>query len=449
MKKILIPLVVVLTLGACQIGWEPDVSTLGTDGHVEQAEEIFGITYDYLAAQAAAQLDSVDSSVIGSSGIISSALKPLATVTPDDSSNPVAWPTGTSEVQQTFTDYPLPNMDTTATATVHDDTVTPTIYKIVAVSQERGGGNRYIEDSLTETYYVKDGGSPGDGYWGTGATVNDDVIVDADGNTAPNYRDSIEVAFPDGSVRNEIILATLDVNDSDGIDTDLSYFDNQYGFAPLVGLTVSLASVDLSFPSSGFKPTQATSQNAAVWSSVVAYVHKLDQTFNFWFWNDSVTSPVVIGMRYYAEHYVDASDNVLGVARDANGAITGVPTGADGIMATTLAVENVLGRTDNYFSGIIPVPVGTNKVVQRTRFDLEDVDGDGTIEPGEIGAATDTDTSMRFLLKNDFWNDTIEIEKGKSGKTREVQRTDQTLNKLTDSVVPVGNWADVQAEFED
>ncbi|MDC7240139.1 MAG: hypothetical protein PQJ50_07255 [Spirochaetales bacterium] len=130
-----------------------------------------------------------------------------------------------------------------------------------------------IIDYYLEEYYVKNVDTDGtDGIWN-----NADPVVDPDGNSDPKYRETMEVHFQDGSVRQEWIAdipAAGDRYKAFPIDGDMSIPDDESDIVTLVD-----------------------SDEESWWSSKVYYYQNIKSRISYFSYENKET----FGVRYYTQ----------------------------------------------------------------------------------------------------------------------------------------------------
>lgn len=280
----------IVLLGSCSFGVNPDTEGPGAD--VLSFDEAINFTYAGLLA--ADNAEELAASTIGAS----------ATITPDmdyDLSS------GSATIPA-IENYPNVGLQTSAGVTetaLTPDTGYNYVYRIEAVTTAMGGfENVYLEAQVEETYLVQSADQVlnmntsldpiyDGGVWGRG--------------TGSGYRERFLATYTDGSSRNHSIQ-------------DIRQAPNGYASFDING--------SLDFSDLAVEDFAPATDAAANYSSQVWYYHRLNQTFNYWFWNEEISNPVISGTRYYTEYS---------------------PDGGTTLIATSLSIEYVYRSVLNLF----------------------------------------------------------------------------------------------------
>lgn len=336
---IAVTLLTTVFLGSCSLGLSPDTSSPEED--LVELDQALSITANSAVAAAEAQLQASDE--IGAS----------TTYNFDSSVNPVTVAAGETETLETRSDFPYPGWSTNGTV---ENIANPGVYsadwdnpisgntrllKVTSTASPDEAGV-YPESEVREVYYV---------------VSSDDVYDESDSIHAPytwagtGYRDEYIADYSDGSTRNHWILA-------DG--TTYTAFDID-------------GSLDFETVNSG----SVASEGSAEYSSATMYTHELGRTFNYWFWNnnDDIT-PYILGVRYYTEHLV-----------------------GDEYVGTSLTVEYTYD-SEWRTSDETPLLLARTIIREEMRFAHDDQNNDGTLDSGEVGAATGHTLRLRTEVNN-------------------------------------------------
>lgn len=258
---------VILALGSCSIGLNPDVADTGSD--ISEFDSIFGYTANSATAAAETLLSAANSVGASTTYNFATGVEPVAVPDPGD---------GTADLPARA-NYPYPGWTTRGTVEMADTTdwtTTPgtSYFRVTAIATPDTAGV-YPETEVREVYYV----ASDDSIFDSGDSIHDPY-----GWSGSGYREEYTSTFVDGTTRRHTIFAYTD----------------EPGDVGLAAMPIS-GSLDHDTVVETLGRTDAN----AVYSSAVLYVHALDKTFNLWYWNDrNAVEPVIIGIRYYTEHVV-------------------------------------------------------------------------------------------------------------------------------------------------
>jgi len=380
----------IVLLGSCSFGVSPDADGPGTD--VLSFDESFGFSYESLLAADEAE-------ELAASGVSVS-----TTIAPDQD---YPLPSGGASLEiGPLANFPNLGQQTSATVTEAGGIYGADIYRIAAVTTPMSGfKDVYPEASVEETYLIQD---DGDGI--LEMDTSQDPIYDGGiwgRGTGSAYRERFLATYTDDSRRNHSIQ-------------DIRTAPNGYASFDING---SLDFADLA--SDDFEPETDAS---AGYSSQVWYYHRLNETFNYWFWNEEINNPTISGTRYYTEYS---------------------PDGGATLIATSLSIEYVYKSVLNLFwSRDEDVLAGT---IIREQVTFTSPSGDGWAN--NDWEASDHQLRMQTEINNNAGGANLLISRnGKSvAEWRNANAQASQIRNITRAVLPSAfdTWADFETVLSD
>lgn len=360
---------VLLLFAGCEFGLDPEATAPGPEEFVD----IFDTSYEIELQGSVDEASGLSASALFGGSQLSASATAAAGHLGED-----GIPAGSSV---TVEDYPEPGLNSRIEVDEDDG-----LLEITVISFPRDGFEEsFIVERTVEEYYVVD--VDGDGVFDpdeVGMITHPDLEA-GEYNWANLYREEFVDYFKDGSERVQFII------NSQAADADL-------GFAPFD------VNGSMEFPTGTYAPQ---SSDEASWSSVVMYRHELEETFNFWFYNDRVDDPITVGIRYYTEH--DGDDGTT--------------------VGTTYALEVILGEIDDSVETL-----AENVIRKEVVFD-------------ENGVAVSRRARMEMVIENKLDGEGMVFRKNGKDLSRLPARAQQAqLRQVEQSATMQSNadWGDIE-----